>query len=389
MDYYFDERAVCVLQTLKNAKFDSWFVGGCVRDTLLGKSSADYDIATCAHPDDVVSLFQRNLELDLTGKKFGCVRVNYTDCWFEITTLRKDINPNGRHSDVIFTNDLKEDASRRDFTMNAIYWDEHQFIDFFNGKDDLFTQRVRFIGNPNIRVQEDYLRILRFFRFSSAYANELDEEGRAACVKHQSGIQYLSGTRVWNEWQKTLFQPNTKKILQAITENDIDITIFGGKLSLLASSIFECNDTLLLTKLLLPTVHSEHLAHRLSLNAQQKRWLKIAENLEIDQDFKELYMQWGNRTKELVWYWACKHKIDSSEIFEQPFWQVSNPVFPIQGKDVLELGCQPGTIVGEYLQSTRKWWKQNNFNPKREECLSYAKSLFNTRKPVAIRKDIT
>jgi len=389
MDYYFDERAIFVLQILKDAKLDSWFVGGCVRDALLGKSSTDYDIATCAYPDDIVSLFQQNFELDLTGKKFGCVRVNYVNLWCEITTLRKDINSNGRHADIIFTSDLKEDASRRDFTMNAIYWNGHQFIDFFNGKDDLFKRQVRFIGDANIRVQEDYLRILRFFRFSSAYANGLDEEGRAACIAHQSGIQYLSGARVWNEWQKTLFQPNTQKVLQTITENDIDITMFGGKLSLQAYSIFECSDALLLTKLLLPTVQSEHLAHRLDLNAQQKKWLKIAENLGTDQDFKELYMQWGNRTKELVWYWACKHKRDSSEIFEQPFWQVSNPVFPIKGKDILELGCQPGAIVGEYLKNTRKWWTQNNFNPKHEECLNYAKSLFNTGRSVTIRKDIT
>ncbi len=375
--FCFDQRAMGVLQILKQANFDSWFVGGCVRDMILNKPFADYDIATCAHPDDIIKLLAQDFELDLKGKKFGCVRANHSGIWCEITTLRKDISPDGRHTKVAFTSNIKEDATRRDFTINAMYWNENGLVDFFRGQEDLTHRNVSFIGNAAQRVQEDYLRILRFFRFSSVYAHELNEEGVKACNFYQSGLQYLSGTRVWDEWKKTLFQANTQKVLQTIETNDIDITLFGGKLNVGNYSIYKGNDILLLTKVLFPTVHTEYLTHRLNLNTHQKEWLEIADNLRHDCDFREIYPQYGNATKELVWYWACKYAKSSTEIFAQPFWQAENPVFPLSGKDILKLGCQPGAIVGDYLKRTQQWWVQNNFIPEYEDCLHYAESLFN------------
>lgn len=373
----FDQRAVHVLQILKQANYDSWFVGGCVRDALLGKSFFDYDIATCAQPDEILTLFKQDFELDSKGKKFGCVRVNSSGIWCEITTLRKDISPDGRHAKVIFTSNLIEDASRRDFTINSLYWNASGLIDFFNGKNDLNRHIVRFIGDAAERVQEDYLRILRFFRFSSAYAHELDQEGVGACVFYQSGLQYLSGTRVWDEWKKTLFQINTKKVLQAIEASGIDITLFGGKLNVIKYDIYRGKDVLLLTKALFSTVHIEYLAHRLNLGTDQRKWLEVADSLAPDCDFREFYHQYGNATKELVCYWACKYEKSSAEIFGQSFWQVLNPVFPLSGKDVVKLGCQPGAIVGDCLKRTQRWWVLNNFSPNYEDCLHYAKSLLN------------
>ncbi len=373
----FDERALHVLQTLQRGGFDSWFVGGCVRDAYLAKSFTDYDIATCAHPADVISLFKNDFELDLVGEQFGCVRVNHTGLWLEITTLRKDVNPDGRHTSVEFTMDPAEDAKRRDFTINALYWNGNEISDFFHGLIDLEQGRVRFIGNPDDRVAQDYLRILRFFRFSSIYSAEFDQQGLRACATYQEGLRYLSGQRVWGEWSKMLFGSNTLRILQAIETSDIDTTLFGGKLDTQVCNTYKGSDALLLTKLLLPTVHIEHLVHRLNLTTLQKRWLETAIFLDPNHDFRDDYLHHGQYTKELVYYWACKYMKNSNEILTQPFWNVQNPVFPLSGKDILKLGCQPGPIVGDYLQCAQQWWVQNNFSPSTQDCLRYVESIFN------------
>jgi poly(A) polymerase len=376
-NFLFDERALCALQRLQQAGFESWFVGGCVRDALLGIPFIDYDIATSAHPEDIISLFKEDFELDLIAERFGCVRLNRTSLWLEITTLRKDISPNGRHTTIAFTTDLAEDAKRRDFTINSLYWDTERISDFFHGRTDLEQHQVRFIGCANDRVQEDYLRILRFFRFSSVYADELNQEGLNACVAYQEGLRYLSGNRVWNEWKKMLFNPSTLKILQAIEVADIDVTLFGGKLNNQVYETYKGSDSLLLTKLLLPTVHTKHLVHRLNLTTLQKEWLETAVSLAPNHDFRENYLQYGPRTKELVHYWACKYMKDSEEILAETFWDIQDPVFPLTGKDILKLGCQPGPIVGDYLQCAQQWWVQNNFSPSYQDCLRYVESIFN------------
>ena len=373
----FDKRALQILQKLQQAGFDSWFVGGCVRDSLLNKNFTDYDIATSAHSADVISLFKKNFEIDLKGEKFGCVRINYEDLWLEITTLRKDVNPDGRHTNVTFTTDVAEDAKRRDFTINALYWNEKGIIDFFDGQKDLEPHVVKFIGNANDRVQEDYLRILRFFRFSSVYANELSHEGLKACVDHQEGLRYLSGNRVWSEWSNMLSGKNALRVLQTIEADDIDSTLFGAKINLDRYIAYKGNNALLLTHLLLPTIHIEHLVHRLSLNQSQQEWLESASALTIDHDFRLSYLQYGESAKELVWYWASKYKKNADEIFAQTFWSIPNPVFPLAGKDILKLGCQPGPIVGNYLQLAHQWWVKNNFSPSHQDCLCYVESILN------------
>lgn len=380
--FLFDERAIFILQKIQQSKFKSWFVGGCVRDFLLGKPVIDYDIATNAHPDDIILIFKKDFKLDLKGRQFGSVHINNNGLWVEVTALRKDIAFDGRHAHVEFTDDLTEDAKRRDFTINALYCDIREdstlnIIDFFQGKLDIENKKVRFIGCANDRVQEDYLRILRFFRFSAIYADTLDQNGLDACVNYQEGLQYLSGNRVWSEWKKILFAQNTQQVLNVIKINDIDITLFSGKIDTQIYAKYKGNDPLLLTSLLLPTVPIEHLVHRLSLSNSQKKWLETAALLKADHDFRSDYINYGHFTKELVWYWACKYKKNGNEVFKLPFWDAQNPIFPLSGKDLLKLGCQPGPIIGDYLQCAQKWWAQNNFKPSHKDCLLYVKSLFN------------
>lgn len=372
----FDQRALEAISKLQNCEYDSWFVGGCVRDTLCGKQFTDYDLATVALPEDIIKTF-KNHDVSKEALEFGCVRINYLGLWLEITTLRQDINPDGRYTEVIFTNDLKKDALRRDFTINALYWDGKEastVVDFFKGQTDLFAKKVRFIGDADSKVQEDFLRILRFFRFSAIYGDEIDPKGVASCEKHKNGLAYLSGNRVWSEWSKMLFKPNTTKVLHQIRESEIDIALFGVKLNLNLS--YQGSDSLLFTRLLLPSLHIEHLAHRLNLNKKESNWLKMADLLVVNQDFRELYLEYGAATYELVYYWAAKFRISAITEFNKPFWKVLNPKFPLTGQDLLNHGCIPGPLIGEYLKKTKNWWIQNDFTPTHEECLNYAMALF-------------
>lgn len=124
-------------------------------------------------------------------------------------------------------------------------------------------------------------------------------------------------------------------------------------------------------------MHVEHLAHRLNLPKIKKDWLEAAISISPNHDFRNLYLRYGQQAKELVYYWACKYMKSSDEILAEGFWDIQNPVFPLSGKDILKLGCQPGSIVGDYLQCAQQWWVQNNFSPSHQDCLCYVKTLFN------------
>ncbi len=381
MDYrLFDLRATQVLRQIQRAGFDSWFVGGCVRDALLGRVLVDYDIATVAKPDDLRNLFKDEYPVDCQAIAFGSIRVNHQGLWLEITTLRRDLRPDGRHTTVEFTTDFAVDAARRDFTINALYWDgqlHSPIIDLWHGQDDLYSQTVRFIDNADARVQEDYLRILRFFRFSAIYGNVVDQLALAACAKQSRGLQSLSGHRVWREWSKMLLQPNTATVLKLIQVMEIDLVLFGAVLNISVLPNYHGSDRLLFTLLLLPSVRVQHLAHRFNLSNAQKGWCDVADALTLGHDFRPSYLQYGEQAKELVYYWAAKFNLVAEVELAKPFWQVLNPTFPITGKDLLNLGCLPGPIVGSYLKRTQNWWVQNNFTPNKMECLQYANSLFN------------
>ena len=371
----FDNRALKALSQLQRAGHKAWFVGGCVRDALCGKQFTDYDLATKALPNEMLSIFNL-FEIDKKAIKFGCLRINCEGLWLEITTLRQDFNQDGRHTEVIFTKDLALDANRRDFTMNALYWDGKELIDFFEGQSDLLKKNVRFIGNANLRVQEDHLRILRFFRFTAIYADQVDPIGIAACEKYKEGLAYLSGTRVWSEWSKMLCKPNTANVLAQISASEIDTTLFGVKLNL--DNNYQGSDPLLLTRLHLPNMQIPHLVHRFSLSKKEGDWLKIADSLALNQDFRELYLEYGLSAHQLVYFWAAKFATSASLELNKQFWQISNPKFPLSGKDLLSCGIGHGPNVGRYLQNTKNWWIENNFVPTHNECLNYAKSLISS-----------
>nr|MDA3889890.1 CCA tRNA nucleotidyltransferase [Allgaiera sp.] len=206
-----ETRAVCA--ALTGAGHRALFVGGCVRNALLGVAVADIDIATDAAPETVTILAENaGLKAVPTGIDHGTITVVSGGIAHEVTTFRRDVETFGRHATVAFTADPAEDAARRDFTMNALYaTPEGEVLDPLGGLPDLQARRLRFVGDPASRIREDYLRILRFFRFHAWYGDQqegLDPEGIAACAENLDGLAGLSRERIGTEMRKLLSAPD-------------------------------------------------------------------------------------------------------------------------------------------------------------------------------------
>ena len=198
-----------VFAMLNQAGYAAYFVGGCVRNALLDVPVGDIDIATDARPDTVMDLAKKaELKTIPTGVEHGTVTVIADQIPFEITTFRTDLETHGRHATVAFSDDMTEDARRRDFTMNALYATADGTVsDPLGGLEDLLARRVRFIDDAGQRIREDYLRILRFFRFHACYGDPsggLDAQGLAAVAEHTEGLAGLSQERVGSEMLKLL-----------------------------------------------------------------------------------------------------------------------------------------------------------------------------------------
>lgn len=222
-----------LLAGLEAAGFTALFVGGCVRNALLGVPVLDTDLATDARPESVSNI-ARSLGFRSvpTGIDHGTVTILADGRALEVTTFRRDAQTDGRHAVVAFTSEVATDAARRDFTMNAIYADRHgQIIDPLGGLPDLLAARVRFVGDPDQRITEDYLRILRFFRFHAHYGDPamgIDAEGLAACAAHADQIPTLSRERIGAEMRKLLAAPDPAPSVASMAQAGVLAQVLPG-----------------------------------------------------------------------------------------------------------------------------------------------------------------
>jgi len=224
-------QALCA--ALMGAGFQALFVGGCVRNAILGVAVADIDLATDARPDAVMTLAQAaGFRVVPTGIAHGTVTVLAGDWAVEVTTFRRDISTDGRRATVAFADDVVEDARRRDLTMNALYAaPDGRIVDPLGGLPDILARRVRFVGDAGARIAEDYLRILRFFRFHAWYADAaggMDAEGLAACAAGAEGLDQLSKERVTDEMRKLLSARDPAQALAAMQASGVLARVLPG-----------------------------------------------------------------------------------------------------------------------------------------------------------------
>ncbi|WP_267434538.1 CCA tRNA nucleotidyltransferase [Sphingomonas sp. GM_Shp_1] len=205
-------------------RLEARFVGGAVRDRLLGHAVADIDLATPLSPETVIERVRDSgFKPVPTGIAHGTVTAVLPDGPVEVTTLRRDVSTDGRHAVVAFTDNWREDAARRDFTMNALYADpaSGELFDYFGGLDDLKAGRVRFIGDPLQRIAEDHLRILRFFRFHARFGQAVDEAGLEACTQRANDLMALSRERIAAELLKLLVAARAVSVIALMVERGI------------------------------------------------------------------------------------------------------------------------------------------------------------------------
>jgi poly(A) polymerase len=232
-DWLEREETQAVLACLSNAGWQALLVGGCVRNALLDQTVADVDIATDATPETVTKLAETaRFRVVPTGIDHGTITVVAGGIPHEITTFRRDVETDGRRAVVAYSTRIEEDAARRDFTINALYARaDGMVIDPLGGLPDLRARRVRFVGDAETRIREDYLRILRFFRFHAWYgdpAEGLDADGLAACAAFSAGLETISRERIGAELRKLLSAPDPAPSVAAMAQSGVLLQILPG-----------------------------------------------------------------------------------------------------------------------------------------------------------------
>lgn len=357
-------------------------VGGAVRNALLGLAVADIDLAVNRPPEQAEQiLLQAGIKTVRTGFSHGTITAILHGQGYEITSLRHDVTTDGRHASVAYTDVWHDDAARRDFTFNALYVAaDGQLYDYFGGGADLSAGIVRFIGVAADRIAEDYLRILRFFRFHAAYGRgTLESEGLAACTNALKGMAQLSRERVTQEWKKLLQTDWPCKVLPALQDSGVlgQIIPLALNLARLQRLLDGAEPSGFAVRLaaLLPDDRLVEPVLRASLRlsaADLQYVLDVARPVPLmtaDTLAANLYYH-GQR---LCHDWILLQKADGvtqgdGALLQQvAAWQ--RPYFPLKGADVLALGVAPSPVVGEVLRAVEAWWVAADFKPDHAACL--------------------
>ena len=388
--------ARAVYDALDKAGGSPRFVGGCVRDGLLGRKIKDVDIATVLPPDAVIAAASKaGLKPVPTGIDHGTVTVIADHVGIEVTTLRRDVETFGRHATVAFTDDWKEDASRRDLTMNALFADMSGAIyDYFDGVHDLKVGRVRFVGRPEDRMTEDYLRILRFFRFHADYAvGDFDPPAMAAAAALKDHLRSLSGERLRQETLKLMTARRATETWRAMLLAGIAGVYLPQatgmnrltKLVELEQTLRVAPDPVRRLAALTITGTGTDVAALLKLsNVDRDRVIAITEPrpLFVADDATSVRRQvydLGNALALdlLLVDWAAGLARESVERDWQVAYEIvrdwPRPSFPLTGGDAKGLGVEPGPAIGTLMRDVEEWWIAGDFIADRSACLDELK----------------
>lgn len=379
---------------------DVRFVGGCVRDAMLGRLPADIDLATPLPPESVVERLEAaHCRTIPTGIRHGTVTALCQGMRFEITTLRRDVACDGRHAVVAFTDDWRADAARRDFTINALSClPDGRLFDYFGGVADLEAGRVRFVGAAEQRIREDVLRLLRFFRFHARYARTpADAEALAACRSLAPLLPTLSGERVQAELFRILTGPRPEETVRAMADAGVLGVLlpealepgrFDALIGLEAERELSGEDRAVprLAGLLKPgRAGALAVAERLRLSrAARNRLVALAEPaapLEPGCDAKALCRAAVTLADDRLFQdlallaaagAAGVRPADWLERVGEVARRHGATPFPLTGADLLDAGVPAGPGIGKLLGDLRLWWADAGFAPTRAECLEHA-----------------
>jgi poly(A) polymerase len=385
-----------VFAALNRDGHEARVVGGALRNTLIGLPVGDVDLAATAPPETVARFAaEAGLKAVPTGIDHGTLTVVSAHVPYEVTTLRRDVETHGRRATVAFTRDWAEDAARRDFTINALYADVtgQVFDPLGGGMSDLEARRVRFIGSARDRIREDYLRILRFFRFTADYADgPPDPEGLAACIRERRGLAGLSAERIRAELLRILVTRRPMAALEPMAESGLLISLLGGVVRLVHFDRLAAIETRLglphnpIRRLAALAVMVEEdaprLARRLRLSNAESTSLKgMAARRPLlwtqmsEAEARIALYQLGAATFRNRVLITAAHGEDDAAIlglFDLPQrWQP--PQFPIKGKHLMSCGFKPGPELGETLRMLEGRWIASGFSLTRSELLQIAK----------------
>jgi poly(A) polymerase len=386
-----------VYQALDRAGGAPRFVGGCVRDGLLGRKIRDIDIATPLEPAAVMQAADAaGLKHAPTGIDHGTVTVIADHTGIEVTTLRRDVETFGRHATVAFTEDWREDAARRDLTMNALSADASgKVYDYFDGIADLKAGRVRFVGSAEDRMREDYLRILRYFRFHADYATgDFDELALTAAKALKAELKSLSGERLRQETLKLLVARRgvdtwrtmlTESIVSAFLPEATTIDRMA-KVAMLEQRLKVAQDPLRRLAALTVTGSGPAVAEILKLSNADRDWLVAVtaprpEFVVGDPSLvrRQIYDLGNALALDMLLVDWGEPEIDAQRAFEiVRDWP--RPELPVKGRDVAALGVPAGPEIGRLLKELEDWWIAGDFTADREHCMAELKRRIGGKK---------
>lgn len=357
---------------------DLRLVGGCVRDLLQGEAPKDIDLCTDADPDEQMAIYRdAGVAFYETGLKHGTLTVNLdAGGLYEITSLRTEANHDGRHADVSYTRDWLADLSRRDLTVNAMAMTfDGDLIDPFGGADDLVSGRARFVGDADQRLREDYLRILRFFRFHAriARSDAIDSEELSAIRRHRDGLRTISKERVWSEMAKIVAGPFGPEMLVHMTFLGVDGAIdlpTGDFARLSTAHRHTSNPVTLMTAYLGDKAdHTGGLWRWSTAERQLARFLAqhmdrplaltdIRYMMAVDRVSQEYVRELGLLRGDVILAYYLKN------------W--TPPVFPVTGFDLMAAGVAQGPALGEAVSKLKQAWAASNYRLTKEQLLTEA-----------------
>tara|TARA_B110001452_G_scaffold138606_1_gene115241 strand:- start:1702 stop:2976 length:1275 start_codon:yes stop_codon:yes gene_type:complete len=369
------------------------YVGGCIRKIIQKEIVDDIDLATNLNPQQICEALKcDNINYYETGVEHGTITAVIDDYNFEITSLREDLESDGRHAKVKFSTDWKKDASRRDFTINSIYSDIHgNLFDPFNGKDDLENGVVKFIGDPEQRIKEDYLRILRYLRFYLAYSNHKHDSKTSKLIKKNiAGISSLSKERLLDELKKYVkYNVLTKlskdkfsiELFEIIFSQVKNIKIFSNPNKFAQTKIQEADFIFLLSLLIIDGMdNTDYFIYKFNISKKDQRRLKVIDNFYKD---KIVAKSFSEKNLNKIFYYKGKQsvidilsyrlfnskKIDKKLLnFIDQFRSKVLPTMPIGAKVLMEKYNIPqGKNLGTKLKIIEEEWVNNNFHLTEEQ----------------------